>query len=260
MTLSVDNLCVAIGGRAVLGGVTFAARRGELLVVAGPNGAGKTTLLRAIASLIPFTGSILWEGASLAGMSAARRAHCLAYLPQGHVAHWPMQAREVVAIGRAPFSSSLARLSAGDDAAIDAALAAVEATAFATRAVTELSGGERARVMLARALAVGAPILLADEPVAALDPAHQLGVMAILARKAEAGDLVIAVGHDLALAARFASRVLVLDAGKVAAYGPPAEALTAEVLRRVFNVEALTFEAGDVRITLPWAIADGTRR
>ena len=260
MTLTVENLSVAIGGRAVLGGVSFAAERGELIVIAGPNGAGKTTLLRAIASLIPFSGSILWEGASLAAMPPQHRAHCLAYLPQGHVAHWPIPARDVVAIGRAPFASSLARLSDADYAAIDAALAAVEATAFADRPVTELSGGERARVMLARALAVGAPVLLADEPVAALDPAHQLSVMAILVERAKAGDLVIAVGHDLALAARFASRVLVLDAGRVAAFGPPAGALTPDVLRRVFNVEALTVEAGGVRIPLPWTIADGARR
>ncbi len=255
--LSVENLSVAIGGRAVLWDVSFEARRGELVMIAGPNGAGKTTLLRAIASLIPFSGSIQWEGVNLAAMAQHRRAQLLAYLPQGHVAHWPIPARDVVAIGRVPFASSLARLSEADNAAIDAALAAVEANAFADRPVTELSGGERARVMLARALAVGAPVLLADEPVAALDPAHQLGVMSILAEKAKAGDLVIAVGHDLTLAARFADRVAVLDGGALAAYGPPAEALTADLMRRVFHVETRTFEAGGTQITVPWTITDG---
>ena len=255
MSLIAPGLSVTMRDRKVLHDIAFEARRGEFIVIVGPNGVGKTTLLRAIGGLVPYEGDIAWDGTALATLTAAKRARLLAYLPQGHVAHWPITARDAVAIGRAPFASSLTGLSAEDEAAIDAALDAVEAAQFAARPITELSGGERARVMLARALAVGAPLLLADEPVASLDPEHQLRVMAVLQRRARSGALVIAVSHDLMLAERFADRLLVLEEGRVAAFAPPREALTADLLRRVFRIEAFTATSGDVTVTLPWTIA-----
>lgn len=254
MTLAVESVSVTMAARALLRPVSFTARRGEFIVIAGPNGAGKTTLVKAIAGLLPFAGRITWDGRCLTAMTARERARTLAFLPQGNAAHWPITAREAVAIGRAPFSSSLARLNATDSGAIDAALAAVEAEEFAGRPITELSGGERARVLLARALAVGAPVLIADEPVAALDPAHQLAVMTILAERARAGDLVIAISHDLLLAARFAHRIAVLNRGELVAFGLPAEALTTEVLREVFAVEALPVQADGHTLNLPWRV------
>jgi iron complex transport system ATP-binding protein len=176
----------------------------------------------------------------------------MAYLPQGHVAHWPLKARDVVTMGRAPFASSFSRLSRADRDAVDEAIESVGAAAFASRPITELSGGERARIMLARALSVGAPLLLADEPVASLDPAHQLAVMAILAAQAKSGRLVLAVSHDLMLAARFADRILVLSDGKAAAIGAPAQTLTAAILRDIFEVEPLRLSAGGVSLEIPW--------
>ncbi len=252
MTLTVDRLSVALGEREILRDLSFEARRGEFLAVVGPNGAGKTTLLKAIACLSPLSGQIAWEGEPLNAMRAAARAKTLAYLPQGHIAHWPITAREVVTIGRAPFASSIARLGPADRDAIEVALEAVGAQTFADRPITELSGGERARIMVARALAVGAPLLLADEPVASLDPAHQLGVMNILSAQAREGRLVIAVSHDLLLAARYADRVLVLHAGKAKALGAPQETLTGEILRTVFDVEPLRLSAEGVSIEIPW--------
>jgi iron complex transport system ATP-binding protein len=255
MSLILQNVSVTMRGRPVLRDIAFEAAGGALIIIVGPNGAGKTTLLRAIAGLVPCAGSIEWGGVGLTTLTAAKRARLLAYLPQGHVAHWPIRAPDVVAIGRAPFASSLTGLSAEDEAAIDAALDAVEAAQFADRPITELSGGERARVMLARALAVGAPLLLADEPVASLDPEHQLRVMGVLQERARSGALVIAVSHDLMLAERFADRILVLEDGRIAAYSPPREALAADLLRRVFRIETLTVKAGDITVTLPWTIA-----
>ena len=255
MSLDAQHVSVMLRGREVVREVSFTAERGSFLVIVGPNGAGKTTLLKAIAGLLPYAGTLKWDGQNLATMTAARRAKILAYLPQGHIAHWPISAREVVAIGRAPFASSLARLGPADHEAIDTALALVEAAGLASRPITELSGGERARVMLARALAVGAPLLLADEPVAALDPAHQLAVMGILKERARAGGLVIAISHDLVLAARFADRILVLDDGRRAAFAPPGEALSPDILRSVFQVETLAMQAGEARVNLPWTIA-----
>ncbi len=255
MSLSARQLSVTIGGRAVLRNISMEARRGELLAIVGPNGAGKTTFLKAVACLFPFTGTVQWDGKDVAAMTAAARARQMAYLPQGHVAHWPITARDVVTIGRAPFASSLTRLSPADRAAVEAALEAVNATAFAERPVTALSGGERARVMLARALAVGAPLLLADEPVASLDPAHQLGVMDILAGLAKSGRLVIAISHDLVLAARYADRVLVLNDGAAIAFGPPAEVLTPSLIREVFGVDTVQLSADGGTFEVPWSAA-----
>jgi iron complex transport system ATP-binding protein len=252
MTLIAEDLRVILRGREVLTKISFQAKRGELLVVVGPNGAGKTTLLKAIASLVATSGRLEWDGVALCDLRPAERAKLLAYLPQGHVAHWPLKARDIVMIGRNPFASSLQRPSRADDEAVDQVLSAVGAVELADRPVTELSGGERARIMLARALAAGGPILLADEPVASLDPAHQLSVMAILAAEARKGRLVIAVSHDLMLGARYADRVLVLSDGRQVALGWPRQTLTASLLREVFQVEPLRISANGVVMEIPW--------
>jgi iron complex transport system ATP-binding protein len=252
MTLIADGLSVTLGGRKVLSDLSFQARRGEFLIVVGPNGAGKTTLLKAIARLIAHQGRLDWDGVAVGKMSATARARTMAYLPQGHVAHWPLKARNVVTMGRAPFASSFSRLSDADRDAVDDAIESVGAASFASRPITELSGGERARIMLARALSVGAPLLLADEPVASLDPAHQLAVMSILSAQARAGRLILAVSHDLLLAARYADRILVLSEGKAAAIGTPERTLTPTILREIFEVEPMRLSACGVSLEIPW--------
>ena len=261
MTLAAENLRVAIRGREVLRNLTFEASRGEFLIVAGPNGAGKTTLLKAIAGLVEFSGELRWDGRSIAELSPREKARIMAYLPQGHVAAWPIRARDVVALGRAPFASSLNRLSRSEEEAVDGALAAVEASAFADRPITELSGGERARVMLARALAADAPLLLADEPVASLDPAHQLSVMGILSNEAKGGRLVIGVSHDLMLAARFADRMMVLSDNEIAGIGAPEHILTPRLIRQVFHVEPKRLNTEDTVLNIPWEpLSAGTEK
>ncbi|MBX2806671.1 MAG: ABC transporter ATP-binding protein [Hyphomicrobiales bacterium] len=253
MGLLVKDLGVTLGGKTLLGDVGFEARAGEFLAIVGPNGAGKTTLLKAIAGLLSYRGQVAWQGEDLASATVSARARLISYLPQGHTIHWPITAREAVTIGRAPHSSSLTRLSPEDNMAIDQAIDAVDAGAFAHRPVTELSGGEKARIMLARALAVNAPMLLADEPVAALDPAHQLSVMRVLGEQARHGRLIICISHDLLLASRFADRFLVLDKGQIAAIGSYADALTQEIYARVFGVTTRRFESEGETVTMPWA-------
>jgi iron complex transport system ATP-binding protein len=208
----------------------------------GPNGAGKTTLMRALAGLIPAQGSIAVEGKPLIALTQRERARAIAYLPQGHVFHWPMPVASIVMLGRAPHADAFSTTTAADREAVGQALAMTETQEFAERPVTTLSGGERARVALARAMATQARVLLADEPTAALDPRHQLTVMALLRRAARNGAAILAIMHDLTLAARFADRVIMMDAGAIAADGTPAEAMSSERLAAVFGIESTTVE------------------
>jgi len=237
--LEAADVVVRLGGNLVVDGATLELRAGELTVLVGPNGAGKTTLMRALAGLIPTEGRIAIEGRALGSFSPRERAQRVAYLPQGHVFHWPMAAAAVVALGRHPHADVFSSLTDADRAAVERALIATGTVPFAARAVTTLSGGERARVALARALASEAPILVADEPTVSLDPRHQLVVMELLRHVAQGGAAVLAIVHDLALAARFGDRVVVMDRGRLVAQGPPGEVLTPERIGTVFGVEAV---------------------
>ena len=221
-----------------------------MVALVGPNGAGKTTLMRALAGLLPARGTITLAGKPLGSLGPRERARMVSYLPQGHIFHWPMSAESIVMLGRAPHADAFSSASPDDRAAITHAMATTETQMFAERAVTTLSGGEKARVALARALATQAPVLLADEPTAALDPRHQLVVMELLRNAARNGNAILAIMHDLTLAARFADRVLVMNEGRIVAEGAPAEALAPERLASVFGVEAVTVAVGDKRVPI----------
>jgi len=256
MQLEVEKLKVALGGKRILDGISFQIATPGLIGLIGPNGAGKTTVLRSIAALLPFEGRIALDGTSLDDLSARRRAHLTAYLAQGAQAHWPLPARRLVALGRLPHLDAFRSLSPEDEAAIDEAMRLADVVPFHERNVLTLSGGERARVFLARALAVEAPLLLADEPVASLDPYHQLGIMEVLKAYAAHGRTVIAVLHDLSLAARFCDRLMLLDKGRLHADGRPGEVLTEENLRKVYRVTAHAGGDGDARFVIPLARTD----
>ena len=202
--LRLSRLNVALGRRDVLHDVALSVRRGEVAVIVGPNGAGKTTLLRAAAGLVPARGDVIVGGDEVQRVSRAERARRVAYLPQGQTFYWPLAVRDVVGLGRLPRGAG-ASLSATDREAVEKAMAETGVTDYADRPVTTLSGGERARVAIARVLATEAPLVLADEPTAALDARYQLVVLDILRRHAEAGGAVLAAVHDIGLAARRAS-------------------------------------------------------
>jgi len=240
--LATTDLSVRLAGNLIVDRATLELKRGELLALVGPNGAGKTTLIRALAGLLPSAGAIALDGRPLGALSARERARHIAYLPQGHVFHWPMATAAVVALGRHPHADPFSPPSNDDHAAVARALALTATDTLAARAVTTLSGGEQARVALARALATQAPILLADEPTMSLDPRHQLVVMELLARAAHDGNAVLAIVHDLALAARFADRVLMMNHGRLVAGGPPRDVLTPARIAEVFAVEAVITE------------------
>ncbi|PDT74554.1 ABC transporter ATP-binding protein [Bradyrhizobium sp. C9] len=252
--LSATALNASLGSRQVLHDVSLSLEARHLVALVGPNGAGKTTLLRALAGLIPSDGEIRIGGDALATLALRERAKRFAYLPQGHMVHWPLPARDIVALGRYPHGATdPARLSPKDIEAVLRAMQAVDVTEFGDRRVTELSGGERSRVALARVLAVEAPVILADEPTASLDPRHQIDVMQKLRNVADTGVLVIVVTHDLGLAARFADHVLVLSEGRLAAQGAPDEALSEAVLASVFRVSAYRAEFQREAVIVPWA-------
>ncbi|MFC3314375.1 ABC transporter ATP-binding protein [Falsigemmobacter intermedius] len=221
--LSIENISVA--GR--LFDATLQIFPGEFVGLIGPNGAGKTTLLRAAIGMIPAGGT----SSLLAHKIAARPRH-VAYLAQEREVVWPISVREVVALGRRAHPDC-----GGDDQArADAILQALDLSEFANRQIPDLSGGERARVLLARALAQGAPLLLADEPCAALDPIHSIRTAKLLRDEALAGRAALATLHDLPLAARWCTRLVVIERGVIVADGTPDQVLAPELCRRVFGI------------------------
>ncbi|WPL18052.1 Iron(3+)-hydroxamate import ATP-binding protein FhuC [Thiorhodovibrio winogradskyi] len=325
--LEIDALSVKLGGRRLLRDVTFALKAGELLGLIGPNGAGKSTLLKAVVQLLPqadrahsnhgWSGRIRLLGEDVTTLSARERARRLAYLGQDDRVQWPIRVDELVALGRHPHQPSWrsggraaggvaggsaekragalppSRNSADDRRATEAALHMTDIWHLRARRATELSGGERARARLARALAVEAPLLLADEPVAALDPLHQLRVMndlraycqdgpktsdshsnqnAILDQghqsgnhgganacqttPSPAGRAVIVVMHDLTLASRFCDRLLLLRQGEPVALGPPDQVLSRERLRDIYGIRAISGHIEGESYVLPWALSD----
>ncbi len=242
--LSLENISCRIGGAAVLEDASLHVDAGDFVGLIGPNGAGKSTLLRIAAGLQnPSAGINRINGAPSNALSPSERARRLAWLPQAREIAWTMTAREIVALGRFAWGAAQREIPE-DIAAVTQALEETGAARFADRLAHTLSGGELARVHLARLLAGRTPIILADEPVAALDPAHQLSVMQLLRAKADEGCAVIAALHELPLAARFCTRIVMLNKGCIVADGTPAEVVTAEALRDVFGVTA-TVETQD---------------
>ncbi|MFV0300308.1 MAG: ABC transporter ATP-binding protein [Paracoccus sp. (in: a-proteobacteria)] len=227
--LVLDNLSVTRRKRPVLRGVSLSVAPGEFVGLLGPNGAGKSTLMEAALGLIPFEGR-----SDLAALPAHDRAQRAAWLPQSREIAWPVSVETLVALGRIPWPGATG---AEDRAAIDAAIARMGLEPFRSRTATRLSGGEQGRALIARALAQETPLLLADEPVAGLDPAQQLACLRLFAALAGEGHGIMASIHDLGLAARFCTRLVLLAGGTVLADGPPDEVLTPGNLSRAFGID-----------------------
>lgn len=261
MSLALHEVRITLGGRTILSDIDLVLERGQFVGLVGPNGAGKTSLLRVLAALVaPARGRVTLEGRALADLHRDERARRIAALFQGAGVGWPMTVREIVALGRLPHRRAFAGLSDADQAAVARAMARTDVGHLADRTEPTLSSGERMRALLARALAVEAEWLLADEPVTALDPAHQLDAMALLHAASRDGTGVVAVLHDLALATRFCDRIVVLSGGRLVADGTPEEALADTLLSRVFGVTAERGRAADgTRYILPWARSGATR-
>jgi len=207
----------------------------------GPNGSGKSTLIKALAGLLPASSGEIWIGDRPAGLLEPReRARRIAYLAQDRQAPAYMRVSDVLELGRAPYRGRLGQISKAGKLAIKQAAEATDLTDFLERKFGELSGGEQARVLLARALVVDAPIVLADEPIAALDPYYQISILEILKTQARQGKTVIAALHDLRLAMRYADRVWVMHGGQLAANGPPSKIMNDEIMEKVFRIDLET--------------------
>jgi iron complex transport system ATP-binding protein len=255
--LNLDSLSVTLSNRPVLHNITATLRPGRVTAILGPNGAGKSTLVKAAAALVPATGTICLGDQPIAALDPRDRARRIGYLPQDAALHWNVPAADVIALGRAPHRSPFAALSDEDRAAIAEAIAATETADLLDRPVHELSGGERARVLLARVLAGAPDWLLADEPLASLDPAHQIDILDRLRARAATGAGVVIVLHDLVQAGRAADDVLLLKDGTIAAFGPAAEVLTPDHLRAVFAIDVAVVANHDRPLCIPIERATG---
>ncbi len=259
MDIEATGIALRYGETPVLAGVDLALSAGEMVGLIGANGSGKTTLLRALANLrAPEEGKVRYDGRTAREIGGRALARQIAYLAQGGSVHWTMRVETLVALGRLPHRRPFQGHGASDRTAIERAMAAADVSGLRHRTMAQVSGGERMRVLLARAFAVEADMLLADEPTAALDPLHQLGVMELLRRTTHQGRGVLVVLHDLTLAARFCDRLVLLAGGGVLAQGRPADVLTDRNLAVAYGVEVVRGERDGVPYLVPWAASTKT--
>jgi iron complex transport system ATP-binding protein len=252
--LTARNLTIRYDRREVLRNVSFDLREGEIIALLGPNGAGKTTLVRVLNGSVPVaSGEVIYDGRRLVELSRREIAKHIAVVAQENETKFPVSVLEFVLAGRFVHGNAFGWESEDDIAAARKALADCELTDFADRVMNELSGGERQRVVLARALATGADVLLLDEPTANLDLAHQAMMFRLVRERcSDAGASAVVITHDLNLAAEFADRILILNEGKVFAFGDPGSVLTAENITSVFGVKVLLDEnpvSRNIRVT-----------
>ena len=237
--LSGHNIDYRIEAIRILEDIDIQVEAGELVGLIGPNGAGKSSLLRLLTGVEACSeGEVRFEDKPLALMPAMQRAQRMGYLVQGAMAHWPFSVEKVIELGRIPYQKWWQQASGEDRQKVEAAMAKTETLAFRNRIVTTLSGGEQTLVMLARIFATEPELIFADEPVAALDPYHQLHVMEILRNHAAANRAAIVVLHDLSLAARFCDRLYLLNHGKLDCSGSVSNVLTRENIARVYGVDS----------------------
>ncbi|WP_084502636.1 heme ABC transporter ATP-binding protein [Microbacterium indicum] len=258
--LTARGVTVSRGGRTLLGGVDIALERGEVLALVGPNGAGKSTLLSVlIGDLTPDAGEVRFRGEPIAGRSPISLARSRAVLLQHNAVSFPFAVSEIVEMGRAPWRGD--PLEEHDDDAIAEALDDAEMAAFAARRTSELSGGEMARAAFARVLAQTTPVLVLDEPTAALDIRHQERVLARARAHADAGGAVLVVIHDLSLAAAHADRIAVLHEGSVRAVDAPERALDPDLLTEVYRhpIRIVSQPDGEPPLVVPARAGRGAR-
>jgi iron complex transport system ATP-binding protein len=255
--LKAEDLSASIGRNRILDEVSVSFGAGELVGLIGPNGAGKTTLLKCLLGLLkPDGGAISLDGQALHTWSRSEIAKRMGYLAQGAPCHWPMTAERIVELGHLPHAGTGRESGNQVRPSVSAALEKTGTVHLRNRVVTTLSGGERTLVMIARCLAGGAPLLLADEPVTGLDPHHQIEIMQTLRGQAVGPRGVVAVLHDLNLAARFCTRLVLMDQGRIVSIGAPDQVLTPERLAKVYGINAALRRIDDQMVVVHQGLGD----
>jgi len=250
--MEASGVTVTRGGKAIVGDVSLAMESGMFVGLLGPNGAGKSTLMSVLAGLLqPDAGSVALDGRALGDIDPRELARTRAFLPQSPRAEWPVSVERLVALGLTPQLPAFGGLPAALKAQVSAVIEQFDMQEHSDQPVTTLSGGELARAMLARALVGDPDVLMADEPLAGLDPRHALEGVARLRALADGGKLVIASIHELTMAARFATHIAVMREGRLVAWGPTADTLSSALLHDVFEVDACVTAPGT-----PTAIVD----
>ena len=258
--LTATGICISLAGKWVVSDVDITAHAHEITGLIGPNGAGKTTLLRALSGVLKADrGEVRLGDVSLGDLDVRARARCIAYQPQDRTIHWPLSVRVLVGLGRLPHQRHGVSPSQDDKRAVAQALSSMDLSGLADRAVDTLSGGEQARVLIARALAQQTDILIADEPVAGLDPGHQLRLFDHLQQFANTGRCVIVALHDLTLAARFCHRLVLMSHGQAVCAGTPDEVLSVDRIREVYGVEAWRGDVAGEPVVLPLTISTAAK-
>ncbi len=251
MTFSINQLSVSRDQKQVLDQITLNFEQPQLVGLIGPNGAGKSTLMQALTGLLPFSGHIELEDRALADYHATERAQKLAFLPQDRTVHWALSCQAIVMLGRMPYRSSFSQPSAQDKAIVRDAMLQMDVLTFAERPFDRLSGGEQARVLIARLLAQEPNIILADEPVNGLDPAHQIALMHAFRGQVRLGRTVLVTLHELALASHWCDRIIMLDQGRVVADGSTHQVMTVDNIRQVYGVESTIVSASGRQLLVP---------
>lgn len=241
MILQASGITLRLSGNPILNGLDFSLKQGELVGLIGPNGAGKTSLLRVLANLQkPDSGQLTLHCRPIQSYPLKQLAQQIGYLAQGAPSHWPLQVRRLVELGRLPYLSPWGSLTAEDKTLVDLAMAQAEVEHLSERIVSTLSGGERLRVLMARVFATKPHIILADEPIAALDLYHQLHIMELLREHCDNGGSGVVVMHDLNMAARFCQRLVMIQSGKIVSEGSPAKVLDSDLLAKVYGIKTVT--------------------
>ena len=237
--LVASGLTLKAKNAVLVNDASFTLAKGELVALLGPNGAGKTSLIRSSLGLeTPTAGTARLNDCDVKTLDPIARARVVSYLPQQRPLAWPARVHDIVSLGRYSHGASVGRLRGEDAEAVDRAIAACDLVHLADRPADTLSGGELARMHCARAFAAETPLLIADEPTGALDPRHQFRIMDLVKSFVDQGGGALVVLHDIQLAARYASRLIWMQKGRIIADGPPAETLTAERLEAVYGVRA----------------------
>ncbi len=236
--LDARAMTVSLSRREIVHGVSLAIGTGEIVSLLGPNGAGKSTLMRALAGVVPYAGSVAIDGRPAEAMRPGERARAIAYLPQEHVVHWPISIENLVLLGRLPYQRFGQAVLHADRQMVLSAMRMMQIDTLSDRPSTEVSGGELARALAARAIAQDTPVIIADEPAAGLDPAHQIRLMSAFRALAAQGKSILMSIHDIELAARWSDRVIIMNDGRIVASGAPGDAISAELLARVYGIKA----------------------